>query len=98
MDTKAVDELATYIDLMKTAQRDKQRAQEIIDRCRELIEETLGDAEIGTINGDVAVTWKHVTSHRLNQHLVKQHLTPEQLDACTTTSTSRRFTIIGSEE
>ena len=98
MNPKPIDELATYIDLMKTAQQDKARAQEIIDRCRELIEEALGDHEAGTIDGHVAVTWKHVTSRRLNQAAVKQHLDDATLEQCMTTTTSRRFTIIGADE
>lgn len=98
MNPKPIDELATYIDLMKTAQQDKARAQEIIDRCRELIEEALGDADTGTIDGHVAVTWKTVTSRRLNQGMVKTFLDESTLEQCMTTTTTRRFTLVGADE
>jgi cytochrome c-type biogenesis protein CcmH/NrfG len=95
MTAKPIDELATYLDLMRAAQADKARAQAVIARCRDLIEEALGDNDEGTIGGEVAVTWRTVTSRRLNQTAIKTLIAPELLEPCWTETTTRQFRVIG---
>jgi predicted phage-related endonuclease len=98
MTAKPIDELATYIDLMRAAQRDKAKAEEVIARCRDLIEEALGDNDEGTIGGEVAVTWRTVTARRLDQQKVKTVMPADLLNQCWTETTSRRFQLVDSDD
>jgi hypothetical protein len=98
MTAKPIDELATYIDLMRAAIYNKAREQAVIDRCRDLIEEALGDHDTGLINGEPAVTWRTVTARRLDQQKVKTVMPAELLDQCWTETTSRRFQLVDSDD
>lgn len=62
------------------------------ETSRAVIEEALGDNDIGTLDGKEVVTWKHVESERVDLQMLKD-LYPEIYEHCTYTSKSRRFLI-----
>lgn len=94
---KEIDDLAGWLDLLREATHRKGIEDEQIKVCRAKIEEALGESEIGTIRGMPVVSWKWVKSNRLDQTLAKEMLTAEQLAACMTETTMRRFVVVSNE-
>ena len=94
---KEIDDLAGWLDLLREATHRKGIEDEQIKACRAKIEEALGESEIGTIRGMPVVSWKWVKSNRLDQTLAKEMLTAEQLAACMTETTMRRFVVVSNE-
>ena len=94
---KEIDDLAGWLDLLREATHRKGIEDEQIKVCRAKIEEALGESEIGTVNGMPVVSWKWVKSNRLDQTLAKEMLTAEQLAACMTETTMRRFVVVSNE-
>ena len=94
---KEIDNLAGWLDLLREATHRKGIEDEQIKICRAKIEEALGESEIGTVNGMPVVSWKWVKSNRLDQTLAKEMLTAEQLAACMTETTMRRFVVVSND-
>ena len=94
---KEIDNLAGWLDLLREATHRKGIEDEQIKICRAKIEEALGESEIGTIRGMPVVSWKWVKSNRLDQTLAKEMLTAEQLAACMTETTMRRFVVVSND-
>ena len=94
---KEIDDLAGWLDLLREATHRKGIEDEQIKVCRAKIEEALGESEIGTIRGMPVVSWKWVKSNRLDQTLAKEMLTAEQLAACMTETTMRRFVVVSND-
>ena len=94
---KEIDDLAGWLDLLREATHRKGIEDEQIKICRAKIEEALGESEIGTIRGMPVVSWKWVKSNRLDQTLAKEMLTAEQLAACMTETTMRRFVVVSND-
>ena len=94
---KEIDNLAGWLDLLREATHRKGIEDEQIKVCRAKIEEALGESEIGTIRGMPVVSWKWVKSNRLDQTLAKEMLTAEQLAACMTETTMRRFVVVSND-
>jgi hypothetical protein len=94
---KEIDDLAGWLDLLREATHRKGIEDEQIKICRDKIEAALGESEIGTIRGMPVVSWKWVKSNRLDQTLAKEMLTAEQLAACMTETTMRRFVVVSNE-
>ena len=92
-----LDALAGWLDLLREATHRKGIEDEQIKVCRAKIEEALGESEIGTIRGMPVVSWKWVKSNRLDQTLAKEMLTAEQLAACMTETTMRRFVVVSND-
>jgi len=90
---KELDDLAGWIDVMRTAQTEKAKAEEVIKQARSKIEDALGEAEVGTVAGLPVVRWTHVTSERFDQKKAKA-LLGEQASDCMVASESRRFTLV----
>lgn len=68
--------------------------QQIVQEKRAVIEGALGDSEVGLIDGTPAVTYRRMTSKRIDTtKLKKEH--PDLALALTTESTSRRFLVLG---
>ena len=94
---KEIDNLAGWLDLLREATHRKGIEDEQIKICRAKIEEALGESEIGTLRGMPVVSWKWVKSNRLDQTLAKEMLTAEQLAACMTETTMRRFVVVSND-
>ena len=95
--TKDIDDLAGWLDVYRTAQKEKARAEEVIATARGKIEEALGDAEVGTVAGQPAVRWTHVHATRFDQKKAKAIL-GDEYEACLVPSESRRFTLVEAGE
>lgn len=89
-----IDHLAGWLGILREAQAQKAKAEEAIRVARQHIEDALGDDEIGTIAGAPVVRWTRVTSRRFDASKAKELLAPEQVEACTVESTTRRFTVV----
>jgi predicted phage-related endonuclease len=79
---KDYQEAAKAMDTAKTAKEEAEAK----------IKAALKDADTAMVGG-YKVSWKSSTSNRLNGDKVKALLTEEQLKSCTTSTSSRRFTI-----
>ena len=89
-----IDEYKNWLILLKGLRADRADIDMQIEVAEGHIKDALGDAEVGTIGGEPVVRWSHVVSNRFDQKAAKELLTPEQVEACTKPSESRRFTIV----
>jgi hypothetical protein len=89
-----LDDVAGWVQLLRSASADKARAEAHIATARRHIEEALGDAEIGFLEGEAVVRWTYVTGKRFDAKLARELLNPSQLIACTAEQKSRRFTLV----
>ena len=92
-----IDDLAGWLDVYRTAQKEKARAEDVMAQARERIEDALGDAEVGTVAGSPAVRWTHVHATRFDQKKAKAIL-GDEYEACLVPSESRRFTLVEAGE
>jgi predicted phage-related endonuclease len=87
-----------WIELLKLSQADIKVLEEKIQVAREKIQEALGENELGLINGQTVVRWTKVTSTRLDLQKARKVLAPEILGYLSSESTSRRFTLVDTDE
>ena len=74
------------------ATHDLTLAKEAKEEAEAKLKKYLGDAEVGTI-GNYKISWKNVSTTRLDSKKVKSLLTEDQLKECSNTSVSRKFTV-----
>ena len=89
-----LDALANWVVHLKQLRQDRAQIDEQIELAEGHIKDALGDAEIGTLNGEPIVKWTHIVTNRFDQKAAKALLTDDQVAACTKPSESRRFTIV----
>lgn len=89
-----LDALVNWIIHLKQLKADRADIDMQIEVAEGHIKDALGDAEVGTLGGEPIVRWSYVISNRFDQKAAKELLTPEQVEACTKPSESRRFTIV----
>ncbi|AER26351.1 hypothetical protein FIONNBHARTH_60 [Mycobacterium phage Fionnbharth] len=82
-----------HVELLRHVKAEKAKLSEIEKAARAVVEEALGDAEEGTIDGQPVVRNKFVKSNRLDQKLLAS-LHPEVLAECKTVIESRRFEVL----
>lgn len=87
-----------WIALYKKAQSDVKAIEEKLAIAKEKIQEALGDNEIGLIDGLPVVRWTKVTSTRLDMKKAKEVLDPKVLAFLSSESSSRRFTLIETDD
>ncbi len=85
-------EAINLIRKIETAQHDIDIAKSAKEEAENLLKSMLKDCECGRIN-EFQVSWKNVTSRRLNQKAVKEHLSAQDLENCMQSSTTRKFSI-----
>jgi predicted phage-related endonuclease len=83
---------AGWVTVYRQADEQIRRMEEVRAEARRHLEEALGEAETGLVDGAVAVRWTVVESRRLDQKKLKEQA-PELVEQCTVTSISRRFTL-----
>lgn len=93
----AIDALAGWISVYRAAVAEKKRAEEVIAQAREKIEDALGDAEVGTVDGQPVVRWTFVRSERFDQKKAKA-LLGDDAAACIVPTESRRFSLVDGED
>lgn len=86
------EDASNWLALIRQCDRDIKDLEETKKLARARIEQMLGDAEVGLVDGQAAVHWTVVTSRRLDQKKLKEQA-PDLVEACTVTQLSRRFTL-----
>lgn len=85
-------EQAQWVAAYTEAKRREAEAKQLVERCRQVLEAALGDAEIGLVNNQPAVRWTHVSSQRLDTSKLKED-EPEVYERYTVLTTIRQFTV-----
>ena len=88
MPTTARDILTDY----EKACQDLAAAKEAKEQAEAKLKMMLADAEVGIIDG-YKISWKNVSTTRLDSKKVKSLLTEEQLKDCSSTTVARKFNI-----
>jgi predicted phage-related endonuclease len=83
-----------WLALIRQCDRDIKDLEETKKLARARVEQMMGEAEIGLLDGRPAVHWTVVASRRLDQRKLKEQA-PDLVEACTVTQLSRRFTLAG---
>ncbi|MGH3954449.1 MAG: hypothetical protein ACRDTI_10480 [Mycobacterium sp.] len=81
------------VDLLGYVKRERARLKEIEDHVKPKVLEALGSDDVGTINGKVVVTIKHIKSNKLDQKLLKS-LHPDVFEECKGIGESARFELV----
>jgi len=89
-----LDDLAGWVGVLREGMKNKAEAEALIAVARQKIEDALGDADTGTIDGQPVVRWSYVVTNRLDTKLAKSMLTDAQVFACTVESETRRFALV----
>ena len=90
--------MAAWIELLKTTNAEIKVLEEKASEIKGKIQEALGENELGLINGQTVVRWTKVTSTRLDLQKARKVLAPEILGYLSSESTSRRFTLVDTDE
>jgi putative phage-type endonuclease len=90
--TIEIDGLKDRLDALKAAKLMAKQAEEQVEAITNEIRAAMNDAEVGTIDGQTAVTWKTSTTSRLDTKRLKAEK-PDVYEAFTTQSESRTFRI-----
>jgi predicted phage-related endonuclease len=91
-------DMAGWIELYKKTQADIKVLEEKVAAAKEKIQEALGENEVGLIDGSPVVRWTKVTSTRLDMKKAKEVLDPKILAFLSSESTSRRFSLVETDE
>ena len=87
-----MEKLRWAVEAMHYLKERRAELKELEDRARPALEEALGDATEGIIDGHVAVTWKFYKRNALDQKALKAAF-PEAYESCRTLTEVRRFEI-----
>lgn len=85
---EAMDILINY----EKANKDLALAKAAKEECEAKLKAMMADAEIAVI-GSRRISWKNVSTTRLDSKKVKSLLTEDQLNECSNTTVSRKFTV-----
>jgi predicted phage-related endonuclease len=89
----SLDALQAQVELLKWAKARESEIAEVKANARAAIEDALGDNEVGTVNGEPVVTWKHYKRRSLAQKALKAAL-PEVAEQFMETTETRRFEVL----
>jgi predicted phage-related endonuclease len=82
-----------HVEILQWVNKRMAELKTLVEDSRPAVEEALGSHEVGILDGLPVVTFKHLTSNRLDQKQVKEHY-PEIAEKCMTTTNSRRFEVL----
>ncbi len=85
------DAMAALTDY-EQASHDLALAKEAKEEAEAKLKLMMADAEVGTI-GSYKISWKNISTTRLDSKKIKSLLTEEQLQSCSNTTTTRKFTV-----
>ncbi len=88
-----LDEIKSILDVYAFAQERISHFEGVRDAARAEIEEALGNAEIGTVDGVAKITWKRGKTRRLDQRMLKERF-PEVHSACVVEQQTRTFNTV----
>lgn len=84
---------AAWIELYRKTQSEIKQLEEKLAEIRARITDSMGENEIGLIEGRVAVRWTKVKSFRLDVQKAKEILDPKIYGFLSRETESRRFTL-----
>lgn len=85
-------DVAQWVTAYREARDQAAHWQTIADRAREHIEDALGEAEEGYVNGTPAVRWSYVNSTRVDVTKLQAER-PDVADTFRVPTVTRRFTL-----
>lgn len=89
----SMNEIGRKVDELRELRRMVEELQNEIDSLQDAIKAEMTSREVDTIAGsDYKITWKSVTSSRLDTAALKKAM-PDVVERFTKTTTSRRFVI-----
>lgn len=88
-----LESLRWAVELLRFAKERKAELKTLEEQARDAIEAALGDNDLGSLDGHIAVTWKTHTQTRLDQQALKKTF-PDIYEACRKTSDVRRFEVL----
>lgn len=88
---------ANWVQLYRETLASIKLLQEQADIARANIESQMGTCTVGLYNNRPLVRWTNVTSSRLDVNKVKEALSPELIAQFSSTTSSRRFTIVNED-
>lgn len=88
-----LNELRSAVALLRWAKQRKAEIKEIEDRAAEAVKAAMGDAELGTLDDTLAVTWKGYKRTALDQAALKKDH-PEIAASYQKTTVVRRFEVL----
>lgn len=68
-----LDSIIDHIEIMRECKSRIKDLEEMASRSRAVVEEIMGDNEIGEVDGQVVVTWKKYKARRLSQKYLREH-------------------------
>jgi len=86
--------ISHWVDEYRRLKAQVSELTERLDIARSHIETALGDATIGFVDNQPVVRWTVVSSERFDVKKAREVLPPQVLNLLTSTSTSRRFTLV----
>lgn len=93
MTTKDLDNVRAQVALLQHCKKKEAELKELKDRARAAVEDAMGDAEHGVLDGEPVIHWPHLKQRRLDQKALKEK-EPELVEEYTTTHSIRRFEVL----
>jgi predicted phage-related endonuclease len=90
--TKKLDDVRAEVELLRWCKARKKEIADVEATARARVEEALGEDESGTLDDELAITWRHSKRTSLDQKMLAK-LWPEAYAECKTTSAVRRFDV-----
>lgn len=87
-----LSKIRANVEILKFCKVKMAEIKEMQALSRALVVEALGDNEVGELDGQLVVTYRHTQTRRLDQALLKEKY-PDIYDECCTINESRRFEI-----
>ncbi len=91
--TKRLDNVRASVEILRFAKARKKELKELEDQARAAIEAEMGNDDEGTLDGEVAITWKTFKRRQLDQAaLAKAH--PNLVEEFKVPKSVRRFEVV----
>jgi predicted phage-related endonuclease len=87
-----ISDLRAQVEILRWCKNKRAEIKELEDQAKAAVQATLNDDTVGTVDGDIAVTWKSHKRNALDQKLL-QRLYPEAAAECMSTTEVRRFEV-----
>lgn len=88
-----LESLRWAVEALRYIKDRRAELKELEDRARPAVEQALGDATEGILDGRVVVTWKYHKRSALDQQALKASF-PDIYEVCRRTSEVRRFEVV----
>lgn len=88
-----LDEMRAQVEILRWCKQKRAEIKELEDTARSVVQDALGDDDTGTVDGEVAVTWKTSKRRALDQKaLAAAH--PDLVEEFKTATEVRRFEVV----